>query len=194
MRIIAGRFKGRRLKTPAGGNTRPTSDRVRESLFSSLESLDVLTGAQVLDLCAGSGGLGFEALSRGAAHVTFIERAAAVCRVITANARALRAAREVDVVQAPAASGAARLPAGSIDLIFADPPYPMPETEVAEILDACRPLLRDAEALIVLERSSRSPEPSLPAGLEVFRHRKSGETALWFLQLEDAETSAVPAQ
>lgn len=185
MRIIAGRFKGHRLKTPPGEGTRPTSDRVRESLFSSLTTLDVLTGAHVLDVCAGSGGLGFEALSRGAAHVTFIERAASVCRVITANARSLRAAGEVEIIQAPAASGAARLPEASIDVVFADPPYPMPEAEVTAILDACVPLLRDAAALIVLERSSRSPEPTLPERLEIFRHKKAGETALWFLQLRD---------
>ncbi|MCT1657998.1 RsmD family RNA methyltransferase, partial [Brevibacterium luteolum] len=114
MRIIAGRFKGHRLKTPPGEGTRPTSDRVRESLFSSLTTLDVLIGAHVLDVCAGSGGLGFEALSRGAAHVTFIERAASVCRVITANARSLRVTGEVEIIQAPAASGAGRLPDGSI--------------------------------------------------------------------------------
>ncbi|MBU8579344.1 16S rRNA (guanine(966)-N(2))-methyltransferase RsmD [Brevibacterium luteolum] len=185
MRIIAGRFKGHRLKTPPGEGTRPTSDRVRESLFSSLTTLDVLTDTHVLDVCAGSGGLGFEALSRGAAHVTFIERAASVCRVITANARSLRAAGEVEIIQAPAASGAARLPEASIDVVFADPPYPMPEAEVTAILDACVPLLRDAAALIVLERSSRSPEPTLPERLEIFRHKKAGETALWFLQLRD---------
>ncbi|MCT1921676.1 RsmD family RNA methyltransferase, partial [Brevibacterium luteolum] len=106
MRIIAGRCKGHRLKTPPGEGTRPTSDRVRESLFSSLTTLDMLTGAHVLDVCAGSGGLGFEALSRGAAHVTFIERAASVCRVITANARSLCVTGEVEIIQAPAASGA----------------------------------------------------------------------------------------
>lgn len=185
MRIIAGRFKGHRLKTPPGEGTRPTSDRVRESLFSSLTTLDVLTDAHVLDVCAGSGGLGFEALSRGAAHVAFIERAASVCRVITANARSLCAAGEVEIIQAPAASGAARLPEASIDLVFADPPYPMPEAEVTAILQACAPLLRDAAALIVLERSSRSPEPTLPEQLEIYRHKKAGETALWYLQLRD---------
>ena len=158
---------------------------MRESLFSSLTTLDVLTGAHVLDVCAGSGGLGFEALSRGAAHVTFIERAASVCRVITANARSLRAAGEVEIIQAPAASGAARLPEASIDVVFADPPYPMAEAEVTAILQACAPLLRDPAALIVLERSSRSPEPTLPEQLEIFRHKKAGETALWFLQLRE---------
>jgi len=121
MRIIAGEWRGRPLKAPAGAATRPTADRVRETLFSMLASrLGTFEGLRVADLFAGSGALGFEALSRGAAHVTFVEQDRAALDAIRANAAALKADDRAQIL----ARSALRLPASEpFDLIFADPPY-----------------------------------------------------------------------
>lgn len=190
MRIIAGTHRGRPLTAPPGDGTRPTSDRVRESLFSALAALDVLEGARVLDVFAGSGALGLEALSRGAARAVFVEKAASVARVITGNIRTLGAGDRAAVLTRQAATALREMPARSADLVFADPPYPLGEAEVSAVLELLVPVLAGADALIVLERSSRSPQPALPAGLEVFREKTMGETRLWFLQLTEAALAA----
>ncbi|WP_349827563.1 16S rRNA (guanine(966)-N(2))-methyltransferase RsmD [Brevibacterium litoralis] len=192
MRIVAGEFKGRTVRTPPGNGTRPTSDRVRESLFSSLESLGMLDDAVVLDLFAGSGSLGLEALSRGARHVTFVEKAASVVRVLEGNLKDLGvhgsggsggAGTARTTVQARSALAAVQgLAPGTVDLVLADPPYPLGESDVAALLEALVPVLRDAASLIVLERSARSPRPTLPAGLSVYEERTKGETSLWLLE------------
>lgn len=210
MRIVAGRFSGRRIATPPGSATRPTSDRVRESLFASLESLNMLAGATVLDVFAGSGALGLEALSRGAAHVTFVEKAHSAAEVVAGNIRTLTGAApgaapaggQASAGDRAAQPGAAALeaqtrlltasapgilrtlPAGGTDLVFADPPYPLKEPQITALLEAIAPLLRDDSSLVVLERSTRSPTPTLPIGLREFRHRTHGETALWLLERE----------
>jgi len=121
MRIIAGEWRGRKLVAPAGRETRPTADRTRETLFSMLASrLGSFNGMRVADLYAGSGALGLEALSRGAAHATFVESERTAIKAIEANAAALKAGEKIAV----RATSAASLPAGqSFDLIFADPPY-----------------------------------------------------------------------
>lgn len=121
MRIIAGRWRGRRLKAPRGRDVRPTTDRVRESWMAALGS-DV-EGATVLDLFAGSGALGFEALSRGAEHVVFIERARSALDTIRANAELLGASQETEIRRGDAVGYVKRLTDGSFDLAFADPPY-----------------------------------------------------------------------
>ena len=121
MRIIAGEWRGRQLRAPAGQGTRPTADRTRETLFSMLVSrLGSFEGLRVADLYAGSGALGLEALSRGAAHATFVENQAAALTAIRANIAALRADERSDVRPLSAAKLA---PAEPFDLIFADPPY-----------------------------------------------------------------------
>ena len=121
MRIIAGEWRGRKLVAPEGRQTRPTADRTRETLFSMLASrLGSFEGLRVADLYAGSGALGFEALSRGANHATFIETDRAALKAIEANSKALDAAGRIAV----RAMSAATLPAGQqFDLVFADPPY-----------------------------------------------------------------------
>ncbi|GAA1997120.1 16S rRNA (guanine(966)-N(2))-methyltransferase RsmD [Brevibacterium samyangense] len=190
MRIVSGTFRGHPLRTPPGDGTRPTSDRVRESLFASLESLDMLTGTEVLDLFAGSGALGLEALSRGAARATFVEKSAAVCRVIESNVRSLGVAGRAVVRNRAALTAVQGLGDASVDLVFADPPYPLSEADVTALLEALVPKLRDQDSLVVLERSARSPRPELPAGLSVFREKVMGETTLWWLELElDRATS-----
>lgn len=227
MRIIAGAFKGSKLVAPGGSNTRPTSDRVKESLFSMLDGYGVLKAANVLDLFAGSGGLGFEAMSRGAAEVDFVDSASASARAVEANAQKLGIDHSTrihssDVVSflssqhgprqhaslqrqpedhmGGSAHGGGRdevqdgqvLETGTdrdddegriFDLVFMDPPYPLGEDAVTQILGRLSRLL-DMESIVVVERASRAPEPTMPAALEVFRSKSFGETALYFVQLK----------
>ncbi len=121
VRIIAGEFKGRRIKTPASDKVRPTGDRVREAWFNILQGL--IEGARVLDLFAGSGALGFEALSRGAVSVDFVEKHTASLATIHDNAASLNVADQVTIHRTDAMRFAERLKAGAYDVAFADPPY-----------------------------------------------------------------------
>ncbi len=179
-RIISGQAGGRRLRTPAGGGTRPTSDRVREALFSALESRDAVQGAHVMDLYAGSGALGLEAASRGAASVLLVESDRGAIGVIRANIADVGAAGAR--VQAGTVEAALdRTPTLAYDLVLADPPYDVDEDSLAAVLDLL--LTREwlsPDALVVVERSSRSPEPSWPAGLTVEARKDYGETVLWY--------------
>ncbi|MGN6723595.1 MAG: 16S rRNA (guanine(966)-N(2))-methyltransferase RsmD [Marmoricola sp.] len=182
-RIIGGAAGGRRLKTPPGEGTRPTSDRVREALFSALESqLGTLTGHSLLDLYAGSGAIALEALSRGAASATAVESDRRVARLITANAADL--GLDLTVIARPVEKMAAEPARAAFDVVFADPPYPLTEAELAETLEAL-----DSHgwvgpgSLVVIERSARSPEPTYPAGWETLRERRYGETVLWYVRL-----------
>ncbi|GAA1773025.1 16S rRNA (guanine(966)-N(2))-methyltransferase RsmD [Agromyces lapidis] len=182
-RIIAGFAGSLSLQVPRSG-TRPTSDRVREAIFSALEARDAIHGARVLDLYAGSGALGLEAASRGAAEVVLVERAKPASEICRRNADAVgradgggHAVRVRVVPRAVAAylEGAA----GPVDLVFVDPPYDLSETALAHDLELLAPLLSD-DAVVVVERSSRSPEPVWPAGLAPERRRDYGETTLWW--------------
>ncbi|GAA4156987.1 16S rRNA (guanine(966)-N(2))-methyltransferase RsmD [Gryllotalpicola daejeonensis] len=183
-RIIAGAAGRVTLAVPKAG-TRPTSDRVREALFSALEARDALDGARVLDLYAGSGALGLEAASRGAASVVLVEKNAAAARVAKTNAglvsKAMRTdAGAVGVVASSVASFLASA-TGPFDLVFSDPPYEVTDADVAADLEALVPLLAP-DALVVVERSSRSPEPAWPAALTPAKPKKYGETTIWFAQ------------
>ncbi len=186
-RIIGGAVGGRRISTPPGDRTRPTSDRVREALFSAVESwCGSLTGLRVLDLYAGSGALGLEAWSRGAAAVTLVEADRRTARLVSDNARSLgctdvevHARRVEQVLSAP--------PGAAYDLVLADPPYPLDEEALARVLSLLAAPSSDAGpawlapgALVVLERSSRSPEPRWPVGLSAARSKRYGETTLWY--------------
>ena len=155
IRIVSGSAGGRRLGTPTGSGTRPTSDRVREALFSRLDHLDVLSGARVLDLYAGSGALAFEAMSRGAAHALLVESDRGAGAVARRNAQ--------------------------VDLVFLDPPYDLPDDRLGDVLALLvghRWLAPDA--LVVVERSSRGPQPAWPVGLAEAGERRYGETKVWF--------------
>jgi len=191
-RIIAGSARGVRLLVPKQG-TRPTSDRVREALYSALDSRDAISGAQVLDLYAGSGALGLEAASRGARSVTLVERhagAAALCRKnaaavgaslnraprVEVRAQSVRGFLEAALAAGPAgAAGTSR----EYDLVLIDPPYDLGEQELAGDLHAVSALISD-EAIVVVERARRSPEPSWPEGLRPERMTRYGETVLWW--------------
>ena len=180
-RIIGGTAGGRRLQTPRGEATRPTSDRVREALFSAIESwCGSLQGLRVLDLYAGSGAVGLEARSRGADHVTAVEHDRRTSALISDNARKL-GFDEVRVVAASVATTLRRPPEAPYDVVYLDPPYPLDDEALAADLAA----LVDhgwlaAGALVILERSVRSPEPTWPLGLDGDRHKRYGETVLWY--------------
>lgn len=192
-RIVAGQARSLTLAVPDAG-TRPTSDRVREALFSALESVDGVRGARVLDLYAGSGALAFEALSRGAASATLVERspaAAAVCRRNAERvAAALRGPAPSTVVVRAVRSYLASAPQGW-DLVFCDPPYDIDEEQLGAELALLQPLLSE-DALVIVERGRRSPEPHWPLGLEMMRRKDYGETTLWWARpvlSEDADAS-----
>lgn len=165
---------------PPGHATRPTTERVREALFSSLESrLRDWSDVRVLDLFAGSGALGLEALSRGAAEATFVEQDRRTAALVRRNARSLGLDRAV-VLVSPAARAVAGLD-GGFDVVFMDPPYGMPDDELAALQAALlgRNLLAD-DAIVVVERSARSGEPPWASGLEGERHKSYGSTTLWY--------------
>ena len=182
-RIISGLAGGRRISTPPGGDTRPTSDRVREALFSRLEHLDVVHQAKVLDLYAGSGALGLEAASRGASSVVLVESEWAAVAVVRKNITELglagvsvRAETVERVLVAGPASDDARC-----DLVLADPPYDVTEEALGGVLEllVTHEWLSE-DAFVVIERSARSPEPRWPQGLDGAGERRYGDTKMWF--------------
>jgi 16S rRNA (guanine966-N2)-methyltransferase len=170
-RIIGGRAGGRRISVPPTG-TRPTSDRVREALFSLLDARGVLEDAGVLDLFAGSGALGLEALSRGALVATLVERDPRACAVIRSNATA--AALTGALVRRASVSTFLQRPTETVDLVFVDPPYSDP---VDDVLAALGPWLASG-ATVVVERDARSPAPTWPDRLVPEEPRAYGETTL----------------
>lgn len=180
-RIIAGEAGGRRLAVPPGRSTRPTSDRVREGLFAALvSSFGSLAGTTVLDLYAGSGAVGLEALSRGAADVLLVESDRVAAQVIRRNIEivGLPGARVVsDRVERVLRRGPGE--AALRDLVFADPPYSAGDGEVRGMLAALACWVAP-EAVVVVERDSRSGPPPWPEGFREDRSRRYGETCLWY--------------
>ncbi|RZU13019.1 16S rRNA (guanine(966)-N(2))-methyltransferase RsmD [Streptomyces sp. BK239] len=181
-RVIAGAAGGRRLAVPPGTGTRPTSDRAREGLFSTWQSLlgGPLEGERVLDLYAGSGAVGLEALSRGASHTLLVEADARAARVIRENVRNLalpgaevRAGKAHQVIQTA--------PAAPYDLVFLDPPYAVTDDDLREILLTLRSGgWLAAEALVTVERSTRGGEFGWPDGFDALRSRRYGEGTFWY--------------
>jgi 16S rRNA (guanine966-N2)-methyltransferase len=174
MRVIAGRYGGRRLQAPPGAATRPTSDRVREALFSILGPR--VDGAAVLDLFAGSGALGIEALSRGAERATFVENAPPAVRALRANLAALGADAEVARADAlrwlRAASGGGR----QYSLVFLDPPYRRAAALGADLSDAM-PAVLGPGALVISESDRRAP---LELTIPTIDERRYGDTLIRF--------------
>lgn len=158
-RIIAGTARGRRIDVPPAG-TRPTSDRAREGLFSSLQVRFGFQDARVLDLFAGSGALGLEAASRGAAEVVLVENDPRAVAVIRANASVV-GHPEIHVAEMTAAAYLATAPRDHFDMVLADPPYDLPGREIRELLDALVPALTDGAAVVV-ERMVDCPETDWP--------------------------------
>jgi 16S rRNA (guanine966-N2)-methyltransferase len=177
LRITGGRFAGRTLRVPKR-DVRPTADRVRESLFARLGDL---AGKRVLDLFAGSGALGFEALSRGARHVTFVDRSNAVLEVVRANASALGVTADVTLRRGDALAFLSRLDAAAaFDLVFVDPPYAGGELPRA-LARLARARALAPGALVVAESDRRHP-PGPIEGLAAVDERRYGDTLItWFV-------------
>ncbi|MBK4346243.1 16S rRNA (guanine(966)-N(2))-methyltransferase RsmD [Lacisediminihabitans changchengi] len=182
-RIISGFAGSITLGTPGNG-TRPTSDRVREAIFSALDARGVLDGARVLDLYAGSGALGLEAASRGASRVLLVERSLPATQTSRKNAAlVLRQAPKgstltIDVSSQPVQSFLSSNLA-EWDVVMLDPPYDLGEIELMHNLAVLVPRLAP-DAVVLVERSSRSPEPAWPEGLELDRRKDYGDTTLWW--------------
>lgn len=180
MRIIAGRFRGRKLTAPAGEDTRPTSDRVRESIFSSLASLlgPDLGGGPVLDGFSGSGALALEAISRGCATATAVECNRQALSAIRANVTALDATGQVTVVAGDAFALAERaaVPGGPFALILLDPPYRLPSTDIVSMVSALggHDLLEDG-AVVVFEHA-KGVDVVWPSEFDVYAQKRYGTT------------------
>ncbi len=195
MRVIAGRFGGRRLADPPGRGVRPTSDRVREALFSALGDL---AGRHILDVYAGTGALGIEALSRGAASAVFVERARASLRVLRSNLESLGLGDVPEIARvvrgdAPAVMRRLGRDAETFDLVFLDPPYASDEARRAlEALVAADLVSTGGE--VVVEASRRHPVPIVP-GLALREERRYGETVIVRLEPGDSgrQVEAEPA-
>jgi 16S rRNA (guanine966-N2)-methyltransferase len=189
-RVIAGEAGGRRLAVPPGSTTRPTSDRAREGLFASLLSeLGTFDGRRVLDLYAGSGAIGLEALSRGAERVLLVESDARAAAVIKANVAAVGmpgATVAVDRVERllsrPAAGAGTSASAGSgrYDVVLADPPYALAEAAVTRVLTLLEGGWLTDEALVVIERATRSGPLDWPPGYLPSKSRRYGEATFWY--------------
>lgn len=185
-RIIAGKAKGRRLETPKGANTRPTTDRTREALFSALvnwfdtadrDAAEHLDGFSVLDLFAGSGAVGLEAANRGADPVVLVESDRATAALVQANARHIGVRAEV---RAAKAQTFVEETAHSFDLIFMDPPYGVTTDDVERLLAAIADGVVAERGLVVVERSRRDREPVFPERFTDTWDKRYGETVLYY--------------
>lgn len=181
MRVVAGDLRGRRIEAPTSDATRPTTDKVREAVFNALGSLDVVDGARVLDLFAGTGAMGIEALSRGASHCVFVERDRDALAVLKKNIAALGLSDRTTVLAVDALTAASRQ--ADIDLLIADPPYGF---------DQWRDLIADADAAFVVLESDRAVGEV--DGWETIREKKYGRTHVSFLQPADASGGTVEGE
>ena len=179
MRVIAGEAKGRRLVAPRGGGTRAATDRIRETLFAILEP--ELYDAQVLDLFAGAGTFGIEAISRGASSATFVERDAEALKALRRNLETTRFVERGRVIPANVIAFLDSRPAGPFGVVFVDPPFVDVATAEATLRhDALRAAL--APDAVVVARSLRKHAPAPPASARVIRAKNIGEETLLFLR------------
>lgn len=181
-RIVAGRWKGRTLRTAAGTTTRPTGEKMRAALGNALQATGALEGAGVLDLYAGTGALGLELLSRGAASLVAVEKDRTAVQVLRGNVSALVDAGadvDVEVIAGDVGWAVARMVGRRFDVVFADPPYQLPDSELTSVLRGIVGLLAGG-ADVIVERSLRSGEPDWPAPLEAVRAKRYGDTLLCY--------------
>ncbi|HXG68374.1 MAG TPA: 16S rRNA (guanine(966)-N(2))-methyltransferase RsmD [Blastocatellia bacterium] len=184
MRVISGIYKGRKLRTLAGQAVRPTSDRLRETLFNILAP--VIPGSRFLDLCAGSGAVGIEALSRGASRVTFVDQSRRACSVIQSNLASLGVEDEAVIINRDALSALKRFAAESaqFDIIFFDPPY------ASEMYAQVMPLLATGGVLadsgiVIAEHRAKTPLAAEYGNLKAYRQVKQGESSLTFFRISE---------
>jgi 16S rRNA (guanine(966)-N(2))-methyltransferase RsmD len=188
LRIISGKFRGRNLKSPPSLEVRPTSDRLRETLFNIIAPR--IVEARFLDLCAGSGAVGIEALSRGAAHVTFIDNSRAMCNLIKSNLELCRIERsESDVIEADALPYLRRFVAKQPDsgkpwdIVFFDPPYAANHSSILDMFGAHASSLLTEAGLLVVEHHHKNELKAETGSLIRSRILKQGESALSFYEL-----------
>lgn len=181
MRVVAGDLRGRRIEAPTSDATRPTTDKVREAVFNALGSLDVVDGARVMDLFAGTGAMGIEALSRGASHCVFVERDRDALAILKKNISSLGLMDRSTVLAIDAMTAASRQP--DIDVLIADPPYGFSDW---------RSLLVDADAAFVVLESDRAVGDI--EGWETIREKKYGRTHVAFLQPADVSDGTVEGE
>ena len=179
-RIVAGSAKGRRLVVPGFG-TRPTSERAREALFSTLGSYLDITGTRVLDLYAGTGAVGLEALSRGAKHATFVERNRAAAEVLRRNITTTGLGG-AELVAASVTAYLSAAPAPEpFEFVFADPPYALSEPALVQVLRTLAdPRWTEPGAVVVVERAAGTGAPAWPVGYESIKEKRYGEGMLWY--------------
>lgn len=182
MRIIAGAAKGRRLDVPRGSDVRPTGDRVKEAMFSTLQPLVV--GTRVLDLFAGTGALGLEALSRGAISATFVERARPALSTIQRNITSVGLPGTEVVAKDVTVALRGDLPSSPFGLVVADPPYHYPNAQIEQLLMLLLPHLGSG-ATVVLERTARDGAPPWPSEFRSNDPRRYGDTAIHRARLID---------
>jgi 16S rRNA (guanine966-N2)-methyltransferase len=183
-RIVGGRLGGRRVATPAGRDTRPTADRVREALFNTLGTMVDLTDSRFADLYAGSGAVGLEAASRGAAHVLLVEADPRAARVARENIASLGLAGVVELAIGRVDRVLATAPRAPYDVVFADPPYAADAAELGVVLAALAGNgWLAAGAVVALERASRDAPPVWVGGLVAERSRRYGETTIWYARV-----------
>lgn len=178
MRVVAGDLRGRRIESPSGEATRPTTDKVREAVFNALGSLDVVDGARVVDAFAGTGAMGIEALSRGAAHCTFIEKDRDALHVLKRNIASLGVADRSSVISTDVMSALSQH--GDCDLFIADPPYGFSDWAML--------LQRVSASVVVLESDREIAEVD---GWDTVRAKKYGRTHVSFLQPSDEQSDTV---
>lgn len=184
-RIISGAAGGRTLTVPATG-TRPTSDRVREAVFSRFEALTTIAGSAVLDLYAGSGAVGLEAASRGASRVDLVDNSEKAVRVMTKNTALVQPAVPACVIRVHRSSvaGYVGASADTWDLVFIDPPYELGNDALLTTMSLLLPRLAP-DAIVAVERSSRDPEPDWPKGYGVLAPKDYGETRVYWLEVAE---------
>lgn len=181
MRIIAGAYKGRNLKAPPSMNVRPTSDRLRETLFNVIAPR--IEDARFLDLCAGSGAVGIEALSRGASYATFVDRSRRSCKLIEANLELCRIPEEQhEIYSAEASEFLRQTKSGPWDIVFFDPPYKEDYLKALEFLGSHTSKLLSDEALVVAEHHHKNSLPETIGKLKRTRVLKQGDSSLSFYQ------------
>ena len=182
MRIIAGEYRGRVLKSPADNKTRPTSDRLRETLFNILAPR-IADDTRFLDLCAGTGAIGIEAISRGAAFATFVDKSKKACALIEDNLDHLEIPEtQTEIVCLPVETFTGRNHANGWDIVFFDPPYDSEYTTVLFEFGASESTLLNHEGLLVVEHHSKTPIPDAVGMLRRWRILKQGETHLSFYE------------